>query len=637
MTEPVGKRVVQAIFDGALDAMLLADDSGRYVEANPAACELLGLPREQLLGRSISDFAAANYSVTDAWQSFVEQGRMRGSFPLLRADGALRELDFSAVANVLPGLHLSILRDMTDSRRDEATLRRLASIIESSDDAIISRDLDGKIRTWNHGAEKLFLYSADEVVGKAISMLYTPEQTPQLLSARERVNDGEPFNQLVMQGVRKDGTRIELSVKASRLVDSDGQIDGVSVIARDISEHQKTQHALHRTEEQLRQSQKMEAVGSLAGGVAHDFNNLLSIILSYTNLIVEDLKPGDPMRGDLEEVYKAGTRAADLTRQLLAFSRQQMLQPSVLDLNQIITGLGKMLTRLLREDISLSVLAGQGLGKVHADPGQIEQVIMNLVVNARDAMPSGGNLTIETANVLLDAEYAAAHHGVTRGQYVMMAVTDTGIGMDRATQDRVFDPFFTTKEKGKGTGLGLSTVYGIVQQSGGHVWIYSEPGAGSAFRVYLPRTDRLVDLRPSQQPAPMTLHGTETVLLVEDEEQVRAIMRTILRKYGYNVLEAQNGGEAFLICEKYTARIHLLLTDVVMPRMSGRALAERLAQLRPEMQVLYVSGYTENSIVHHGVLDAGIAFLPKPITPDALLRKVREVLESNHRTKPTPP
>jgi two-component system cell cycle sensor histidine kinase/response regulator CckA len=768
MTDPgerhVAEQVLRAIFEGALDAMLLADDNGRYVEANPAACVLFGLTREELLGRRVSEFAAPGYRPDEVWRRFSEQGRLRGRFPLVRPDGEQRELDFSAVTNVLPGLHLSILRDVTESRRAEELLtnelrenearyrriiettsegvwlidvegkttfvnshmaemlgytreemlgrsvfsfmdeesqalahaklqrrqqgvaeshehtyrkkdgttlwalaksnpifddqgrydgalglitdiserrdaeearRHLASIVESSDDAIISRDLDGRIRTWNQGAEKLFLYSAREAIGRPIAMLYPPERSAELSDSSEDVNRGQTVTDVLVQAIRKDGSRVEVSVKASRLSDADGKVYGASVIARDLSEQHKIQSTLRRTEEQLRQAQKMEAVGSLAGGVAHDFNNLLSIILSYTNLIVEDLKPGDPIRADLEEVYKAGARAAELTRQLLAFSRQQMLQPTVLDLNQIVAGLQKMLARLLREDIVLSVLASPTVGKVHADQGQIEQVIMNLVVNARDAMPHGGNLTIETANVRLDADYAANHHGVVPGPYVMVAVTDTGVGMDRATQDRAFDPFFTTKEKGKGTGLGLSTVYGIVQQSGGHVWLYSEPGKGTTFKIYLPRTDRAADASPSLQPAPVTLRGTETVLLVEDDEQVRAIMRSILRKYGYNVLEAQNGGEAFLICEKYTARIHLLLTDVVMPRMSGRQLAERLALLRPEMQVLYVSGYTENSIVHHGVLDAGIAFLQKPITPDALLRKVREVLESTlHGSRP---
>jgi CheY-like chemotaxis protein len=370
----------------------------------------------------------------------------------------------------------------------------------------------------------------------------------------------------------------------------------------------------------------MEAVGRLAGGIAHDFNNVLSVILSYGEMLLADMKPGEPMRDDIEEIRKAGLRAADLTRQLLMFSRQQVLAPKVLNLNDVLANMDRMLQRILGADVDLVSLPALPLGRVRADPSSIEQVIMNLVVNARDAMPTGGKLTMETANVVLDEAYAQAHLGVNAGPHVMLAVSDTGTGINQATLARIFEPFFTTKESGKGTGLGLSTVFGVVQQSGGSIWVYSEVGKGTTFKVYLPRVEAAIEIVGATVP-PTTLRGSETILLVEDDDQVRVVARGILRRSGYHVIEARNAGEALLHCEEHAETIHVLLTDVVMPQMSGPALAKRLVTTRPDMKVLCMSGYTDDSIVRHGVLEAHIAYLQKPFTPDTLTAKVREVLD----------
>ena len=398
-------------------------------------------------------------------------------------------------------------------------------------------------------------------------------------------------------------------------------------LTRALDERRRTEQALVKSEEQLRQSQKLEAVGRLAGGIAHDFNNLLSVILSYAEMLIGDEAFTARGRAELEEIKRAGERAADLTRQMLAFSRQQVLEPKIIDLNDILANLHKMLGRVLGEDIELKLLPARQLGLVLADPGQLEQVIVNLVVNARDAMPQGGKLTIATSNVELDQGYANDHLGVSPGPYVLLGVSDTGVGMDKATQARIFEPFFTTKELGKGTGLGLSTVFGIVKQSGGNLLVYSEPGMGATFKIYLPRAQGEQAARSPRTPATVT-GGTETILLVEDEDQVRSVASGVLRRAGYHVLEARSPGEAILVCEQHPVRIDLLLTDVVMPKMSGRLLAERISSVRHGIRVLFMSGYTDDAILHHGVLDSGVAFLQKPLTPDALARKVREVLDA---------
>jgi signal transduction histidine kinase len=396
-------------------------------------------------------------------------------------------------------------------------------------------------------------------------------------------------------------------------------------VVRDLAARETAATERRLLEDQLRQSQKMEAVGKLAGGVAHDFNNLLTAILGYSSLLLDDMPANAPMRREIEQIQHAAQSAASLTQQLLAFSRRQILQPRILDLNEVVRSIEPLLKRLIGEDVNLQTKLSPSLAHVSADPGQIEQIVVNLAVNARDAMPGGGRLTIETADVVLDESYVAQHAGTFVGPHVMLAVSDTGRGMDVQTREHIFEPFFTTKRRGEGTGLGLATVYGIVKQSGGSIWVYSEPGQGATFKVYLPATAQEVT-QPAAAPAPRRVEGTETILVAEDQPEVRSIVTTILSRHGYTVLEAADGEEALRILADHPGRIHLLLTDVVMPSIGGPELVRRLRETHPSIKVLYTSGYTDEAIVRHGVLEPGIAFLEKPFTPTALLTKIREIL-----------
>ena len=496
----------------------------------------------------------------------------------------------------------------------------LQSITENSPDAIITTDGRGRLTYFSRGAEAMFGYRAAKMIGSAVADLY-PGGLEEARAVKRRLAQEGQLRNYESGFLTKDGGCVEVSASISLLRDATGRVAGTLGVLKDIGERR-------RLEEQLRQSQKMEAVGRLAGGIAHDFNNLLTVIAGRAQLILSRLRPEEPIHRDATLVRTTADRAAVLTQQLLTFSRKQVLQPQVLNLNAVVTAMEPMLGRLIGEDIDLAVIPAESLGRVKADPGQIEQVIVNLVVNSRDAMPQGGRLTVETADVELDAAYASRHFSVPPGPYVMLAVSDTGEGMDEQTRSRVFEPFFTTKGPGKGTGLGLATVYGIVKQSGGDIQLYSEPGRGTAFKIYLPRVAQVsAEVDDTTSPSAAVARGDETVLLVEDEPEVRDLAREILEVSGYTVLQACDPLEAVVMAERHPGPIHLLLTDVIMPRQSGRALVERLRPLRPEMQVLYMSGYTNEAIVRHGVLDPDTLFIQKPFTPDALGHRVRAALD----------
>jgi len=512
---------------------------------------------------------------------------------------------------------------------------RYHRLLNLSSDIVFSLSVDLRILALNPAFESLTGWCGIERVGQPfLSLIHEDDRTKMLTQLHGALGSGAvPLFETQMTTSSGGCLTVEILLSAHG---DNGLRAGILGIARDLTKSKRAEEALIHREAQLQQAQKMEAIGQLAGGIAHDFNNLLTIITGYSQLVLSRLDSDDQLREDVEEIRKAAARAADLTQQLLAFSRRQMLSPKVLNLNAAVENVATMLQRLIGEDVHLVTVLDPDLGQVKADPGQIEQVLMNLAVNARDAMPTGGRLTIETANVEITEPVHTDDAALPAGRYAMLSVNDTGCGMDVKTRSRIFEPFFTTKGQGKGTGLGLSTVYGIVKQSGGYILVNSKAGHGTTFKIYLPLVDEPVELCEIEKPAVASLHGTETVLLVEDEPTVRVLIRDTLRQFGYTVLEARHGVEAQLIYGQHL-RIDLLITDVVMPQMSGRELADRLLETDPHLKILFMSGYTESAVIDHGVTGSSTTFIQKPFTPEGLARQVREILDARMTSPPNRP
>ena len=524
-------------------------------------------------------------------------------------------------------LELSVSRGKQAEKSLRETEQKFQRVYDEAPFGCHELNTEGRITRVNRKELTMLGYTAREMLGRPVwRFVLEEEMTRRVILAKLSgdVSFHETFERTYR---RKDGTTLPVIAQDRIVWEKGRKITGIRSTLEDITERRRAEEVLRKSEEQLRQWQKVEAIGRLAGGVAHDFNNLLMTIKGCSELLLGEIDERDPRREEVEEIRKAAERATSLTRQLLAFGRRQVLQPQVLNLNDIVENMNKMLCRLIGEDIQLLTILGPDLWPVKVDPGQIEQVLMNLAVNGRDAMPRGGKLTIETANKELDEDYARRHVAVKPGPYVLLAVSDNGCGMDKETQSHLFEPFFTTKEQGKGTGLGLSTVYGIIKQSGGNIWAYSELRQGTSFKIYLPTVEEEVETYKTAALPPPPPGGTETILLVEDEGAVRTMISKVLQSGGYTVLEAQHGVEALRVCKKHKGPIHLMISDVIMPQMSGRELAGRLALRLPEMRVLYISGYPDNAIIHHGVLETGTAFLQKPFTLNALEYKVREVLD----------
>jgi PAS domain S-box-containing protein len=623
---------LKAVLHSALDAHVTMDESGLVTSWNHQAESMFGWPEAEVLGRRLADIIVP-HAHREAHAAGLRRFLTTGEGPILnqrieltalRHDGSGFPVEL-AVAPVRIGttwLFSAFVRDITDRRAADEALRvsekKFGSAFQAHPSPMaIARLAEARWVDVNESLLRLFGMNRAETVGrtgKELGIWKRDELREEMLT---ELRTGGVFRDVEAEWLTRSGD-VRTGLLSAEVIAFAGEPHFL-LHFQDITDRKQL-------EVQLRQAQKMEAVGRLAGGVAHDFNNVLTAIFGYVDLLAEQFPTDSGAQADLAEVRKAAERAAGLTRQLLAFSRQQVLEPVVLSVNDSIEDFEKMLRRVIGEDVRLRLTLATDAGNVRADPGQLHQVIMNLVVNARDAMPTGGSLILETGNVDLTEQYAEMHQPVIAGPYVMIAVSDSGMGMTPEVRARIFEPFFTTKEKGKGTGLGLSTVYGIVKQSGGYVWVYSEIGRGTTFKIYLPRVDAPAE--PLSKPRETgSITGTETILLAEDDPLLRPLAKALLEKLGYAVLEGSDAPSALAAARAHTGRIHLLVTDVVMPGPSGRELARELVEFRPDTKVLYVSGYTDDAIVHHGMLEPGLNFLQKPFTPAVLARKVREVLD----------
>jgi PAS domain S-box-containing protein len=630
------------------DAVVAVDGGGTIVQVNSQAQELFGYERDELIGQKVEMLVPEgqrreHHHHREGFARAPKTRRMGAELDLYgrRRDGSEFpvEISLSPVATEKGAFVLSAIRDISDRKRIAEELRRaneelhrrtieqlgeyrsrLASIIDSSEDAILSKDLKGIITSWNKGAERIYGYTPEEVVGKNITLLTPSDRPDEIPKILEKIARGERVEQHESMRLTKDGRRLDVSVSVSPLRNAAGDIVGASAIARDIT-------AQRRAEGQLRQSQKMEAIGRLAGGVAHDFNNVLGIINACAEFLRDRIDPAAEPSLYVENIKKAIERGRALTKQLLAFSRTSAIQPRVLDLNERLRDITKLLRPLLGDDVEILVVPKTASAVVEADPGQLDQIVVNLAVNARDAMPRGGKFILETSAMRLDDGFAEQHQVMAPGKYVVLAVSDTGGGMDETTVARIFEPFFTTKEAGKGTGLGLATVYGIVKQSAGHIMVYSEPGQGTTFKIYLPSADHKIGVKskPEVETVSPKRQGA-TILLVEDDEIMRSLTRKLLQEHGYTVFEADDGKSALEWVRSHAGPIDLLLTDVVMRRMSGPELVERLSKSRPTLKVVYMSGYTGELMANRQVLKPGVTLLEKPFSRTALLNTIHATL-----------